>query len=327
MPSYIRVKNFEKFQHYKDRTPTWIKLYNDVLDDYAFGQLPDASKWLAIGIWLLASRYQNAIRNDPDWIAKKVNATETVDLSPLANAGFIEIYDDASNSLAETERAASLARVPALAREEAEKRTTPSIRLHARDEIESQANEIIRLANRGMAENPAIGDACNPIPLGHGSRSAVIDWLNDGIPPAIVGSVVFERAKEYKPVGPRKQISTMRYFDAAIREAGDRAQAKATPVPVWEEPSLPSEAPVSDNAPPELKEWAERISARLQTDEDSRSWAESMSAHLWKLNGEDRGFQRMSRSNQEAHIRLRLLNAYGQKVGDPMPNGRRLVGT
>jgi DNA-binding NarL/FixJ family response regulator len=31
------VKNFERFQHYKDRSPPWIKLYNELLDDYEFG--------------------------------------------------------------------------------------------------------------------------------------------------------------------------------------------------------------------------------------------------------------------------------------------------
>ena len=40
----FRVKNFENFQHYKDRNPPWIKFYNEVLDDYDIGRLPDASK-------------------------------------------------------------------------------------------------------------------------------------------------------------------------------------------------------------------------------------------------------------------------------------------
>src|SRR5690606_19747530 len=35
---YLTVKNFERFQHYKDRNPPWIKLYNDLLDDYEFGR-------------------------------------------------------------------------------------------------------------------------------------------------------------------------------------------------------------------------------------------------------------------------------------------------
>lgn len=100
MASYIEVKNFTKFQHYKDRRPPWIKLYNDLLEDYSFGCLPDASKWLAVGLWLLASRSDNRIPNDPLWIARMVHATTPVDLAVLASTGFISILDDDSETLA-----------------------------------------------------------------------------------------------------------------------------------------------------------------------------------------------------------------------------------
>ena len=50
MPSFFSVTNYDSQQHYKDRGPTWIKLYNRLLDDYGFAQLPDAAKWHLIGI-------------------------------------------------------------------------------------------------------------------------------------------------------------------------------------------------------------------------------------------------------------------------------------
>ena len=28
-----RIRNFDKFQHFKDRRPPWIKLYRDLLED------------------------------------------------------------------------------------------------------------------------------------------------------------------------------------------------------------------------------------------------------------------------------------------------------
>ena len=64
MKGVLSVKNFEQYQHYKDRKPPWIKLYNDVLDDYAFEVMPDASKAHLMLIWLLASRTDNRIPND-----------------------------------------------------------------------------------------------------------------------------------------------------------------------------------------------------------------------------------------------------------------------
>jgi len=87
------VKNFERFQHYKDRSPPWIKLYNELLDDYAFGLLPDASKLHLVAIWLLASRSNNRIPHDSVWIAKRISATEKVDLELLRVSGFIEVQD------------------------------------------------------------------------------------------------------------------------------------------------------------------------------------------------------------------------------------------
>lgn len=48
-------KNWQQFQHYKDRCPPWIKLHRDLLNDRAFMLLPIASKALAPLLWLLAS--------------------------------------------------------------------------------------------------------------------------------------------------------------------------------------------------------------------------------------------------------------------------------
>lgn len=103
----FQVKNFEKFQHYKDRAPPWIKLYNELLDDYDFGKLPDASKMHLIAIWLLASRSENKIPYDSGWVSRRINATDKVDLDLLAHSGFIvvdqalqNVEQDASKTLA-----------------------------------------------------------------------------------------------------------------------------------------------------------------------------------------------------------------------------------
>lgn len=83
------VKNFDTYQHYKDRSPPWIKFHQSVLDDYAFSRLPDASKWHLAAIWLLASRSDNKLPYDPDWISRRINASEPVNLGALVEAGFI----------------------------------------------------------------------------------------------------------------------------------------------------------------------------------------------------------------------------------------------
>ncbi len=51
----LQPKNWGIFQHYKDRSPPWIKLHRDLLINRDFICLPLASKALAPLLWLLAS--------------------------------------------------------------------------------------------------------------------------------------------------------------------------------------------------------------------------------------------------------------------------------
>jgi len=99
---YIRVKNWRSFQHYSDRNPPWIKLHNSVLEDVDFARLPDAAKYHLAGIWLLASRTDNHIPADPEFIASRINAKTPLDLPALLASGFIET-DNASDVLARCE--------------------------------------------------------------------------------------------------------------------------------------------------------------------------------------------------------------------------------
>ena len=51
----MRIKNWSKFQHFKDRRPPWVKLYRDILDDIEWHELdPQAAKVLVM-LWLIAS--------------------------------------------------------------------------------------------------------------------------------------------------------------------------------------------------------------------------------------------------------------------------------
>jgi len=106
VPPYISVADFDRLQHYKDRNPPWIKLYNDLLDSYEFTRLQDASKWLAVGIMLLASRMQNKVPADPAWIAQRLGCTNDVDLQPLITIGFIVAEQDAIEALANSQQPA-----------------------------------------------------------------------------------------------------------------------------------------------------------------------------------------------------------------------------
>lgn len=120
----LRVKNWEQFQHYKDRSPTWIKLHKSLLDDREFHRLTDASRALAPCIWLLASESKDgSIAHDAEAIAfrlrRSVKEIESA-IRPLITAGFLIVFHDASKPLSEPEHDAS--KVLALARSREERR-------------------------------------------------------------------------------------------------------------------------------------------------------------------------------------------------------------
>ncbi len=90
---YLRVKNWEEYQHYKDRRPPWIKLHESLLDDYEFAALSDTQKAHLMLIWLLAGKMENKIPLDPEWLKRKIVAQTKVDLDAFVQAGFLIVID------------------------------------------------------------------------------------------------------------------------------------------------------------------------------------------------------------------------------------------
>jgi len=70
---YLSIKNFDKYQHYKDRTITsWIKLYYKILDDYGFLSLRNSERWLFIGLILECGRNDNSLHLDCHTIGRRL---------------------------------------------------------------------------------------------------------------------------------------------------------------------------------------------------------------------------------------------------------------
>lgn len=114
----IVPNNWAELQHYKDRSPPWIKLHKKLLDNYEFQCLPTASKALAPMLWLLASEHENGeIDAEPKKLAfrLRISETEAEDaLKPLIDKEFFsECKRGASKTKAKPRRTA---------RPEAEKR-------------------------------------------------------------------------------------------------------------------------------------------------------------------------------------------------------------
>lgn len=89
----LTPKNWDEFQHYKDRRPPWIKLHKGLLDDFVFARLPVASRALAPLLWLLASEYDGGkISATTEEIAFRLRITENElieAINPLIESGFL----------------------------------------------------------------------------------------------------------------------------------------------------------------------------------------------------------------------------------------------
>lgn len=97
----LTPKNWDKFQHYKDRNPPWIKLHRDLLNNKEFMRLPLASKALAPLLWLLASEsVDGSFDADIDELEFRLRLSKddiSKGLKPLIDNGF---FLDASTMLA-----------------------------------------------------------------------------------------------------------------------------------------------------------------------------------------------------------------------------------
>jgi len=93
---YLTIKNFEKFQHYKERNPPWIKIHAKIFRDYEFSCLPDACKLQLILMWLLASQLDNKIPNNPEFIKQQIGVNGEIELEALILQGFLIVQTDDS---------------------------------------------------------------------------------------------------------------------------------------------------------------------------------------------------------------------------------------
>lgn len=130
----IVPNNWSELQHYKDRSPPWIKLHKKLLDNYDFQCLPVASRALAPMLWLLASEHASGeIDAEPQKIAFRLRLTlqEVEDaLAPLIERKFFSpLGKVASKKLAPCTK--KLAKLEPVARPETETETETDISFSA----------------------------------------------------------------------------------------------------------------------------------------------------------------------------------------------------
>lgn len=151
------VKNWAEFQHYKDRSPPWLKLHRSLLDDFDYQRLPIASKALAPMIWLIAAESKDGeVDVSPDYLSFRLRwpVEEVRDgLSALIEKGFLII---ASGTLADCYQDATPEREGETERE-TEEAKEPKGSLSATADVANCPHEqIVALYHEILPTNPRI---------------------------------------------------------------------------------------------------------------------------------------------------------------------------
>ncbi len=213
---FIRIVNWDRFQHYKDRNPPWIKLHRELLTSRTWATSDDASRVLAIALMMLAAATGNKIPLDPTYIRRVAYLNQDPDLSGLLATEFIEIVDNsgcASTSLADASKPHINAR-PETETETEQKKKTPS-RSDERepsDSRHSKLRELIRKWQHGT-DVPEQWDGR--------SGKALSDWLkaNPNVSVDQAASCIKNRFQSDEPLGapPWEWIPKLtKYWDGPL---------------------------------------------------------------------------------------------------------------
>jgi len=94
LSAFIRIKGWEKYQHYKDRNPPWIKLHQELLTSLTWALADDASRVLAIALMMIAAKTGNKTPANPDYVKRVAYLHSLPDFTQLIQLEFIEIIDE-----------------------------------------------------------------------------------------------------------------------------------------------------------------------------------------------------------------------------------------
>jgi hypothetical protein len=87
---WIVIPNWDKFQHYKDRAPLWIKVYLELENSDEWAELTLAERGLLVSIWVCIASSNGQIRTST--LQHRVGHRVRIDsLERLNHAGFIQL--------------------------------------------------------------------------------------------------------------------------------------------------------------------------------------------------------------------------------------------
>jgi hypothetical protein len=105
----LRIRNWEQFQHYRDRNPPWVKLHFSLLSSADWVTLADSDRVLLVASMLLASKNNGEVPEDPDYVQRVAYLAKKPNFGNLIRCGFLT-SDSASMMLADASKTLGVAR-------------------------------------------------------------------------------------------------------------------------------------------------------------------------------------------------------------------------
>lgn len=99
MPEFIRIRNFAKYQHYKDRHPIWIKLYRELWGDPQFFTLTETERYFLISFFIVASQNDNRIPNDQAWLKREMATSKRIPIERLIDTSWLELISESASAV------------------------------------------------------------------------------------------------------------------------------------------------------------------------------------------------------------------------------------
>lgn len=220
---YFRPRNWEKFQHYKDRSPPWIKLHKQLLRDPEFLSLTPYQQATLIKLWLLYADTGRPLRLNTRLTAGALAQDSRgtgVALKHLLSHNFIELCsEDDSRTLAARKQVGPL---------ETETETETQERKITDDAREMEIPS--SLDRRGKQAFHAAGDRVLSFVQANGAvsileYSRVDAWLEAGFDIDLDIMPTIKATMQRKRDGPPHSL---KYFDQAISDAH---KTRTTPPP------------------------------------------------------------------------------------------------
>ena len=91
--SYLEIPDWQKFCHYKNRPPRWIKVHTSILSDDDYLGLTPHQRGVLQGLWLLYAKTGGCLCASPSSLGRQLGfPINTRTLAALNHAGFVRFF-------------------------------------------------------------------------------------------------------------------------------------------------------------------------------------------------------------------------------------------